>query len=99
MSPAVVAEGLSKKFGNFTAVDNISFSVREGEFFGLLGPNGAGKTTTIRLLTGVLKPDAGRAVVCGVDMGKNPLAAKEMMGVIPEVGTVYVDLTARQNLG
>jgi energy-coupling factor transporter ATP-binding protein EcfA2 len=55
-----VAEGLTKRFGSFTAVDNVSFSVREGEFFGLWGPNGAGKTTIIRMLTGVLKPDAGR---------------------------------------
>lgn len=98
MSYSIVAEGLTKKFGNFVAVDNVSFSVQQGEFFGLLGPNGAGKTTTIRMLTGVLKPDAGRIKIDGVDLEKEPLIVKERMGVIPEVGTVYLDLTARENL-
>ncbi len=95
---SIVAEGLTKKFGDFVAVDNISFSVQKGEFFGLLGPNGAGKTTTIRMLTGVLKPESGRILIDGIDLKKEPLIAKERMGVIPEVGTVYIDLTARENL-
>jgi ABC-2 type transport system ATP-binding protein len=98
MIDSIVAEGLTKRFGDFVAVDNISFSVQKGEFFGLLGPNGAGKTTTIRMLTGVLKPEDGRIFIDGTDLGKEPLLAKERMGVIPEVGTVYVDLTARENL-
>jgi ABC-2 type transport system ATP-binding protein len=98
MSYSIVAEGLTKKFGNFLAVDNVSFSVQQGEFFGLLGPNGAGKTTTIRMLTGVLKPDAGRIKIDGINLEKEPLIIKERMGVIPEVGTVYLDLTARENL-
>jgi len=98
MSYSIVAEGLTKKFGDFVAVDNISFTVKKGEFFGLLGPNGAGKTTTIRMLTGVLKPEEGRIVIDGIDLKKEPLMAKERMGVIPEVGTVYLDLTARENL-
>jgi ABC-2 type transport system ATP-binding protein len=97
-SYSIVAEGLTKKFGNFLAVDNVSFSVKEGEFFGLLGPNGAGKTTTIRMLTGVLKPEAGRITIDGADLEKEPLTVKEKMGAIPEVGTVYLDLTARENL-
>jgi ABC-2 type transport system ATP-binding protein len=98
LSDSILVEGLTKRFGNFIAVDNVSFSVREGEFFGLLGPNGAGKTTIIRMLTGVLEPDAGRVAIGGIDIGKEPLAAKERMGAIPEVGTVYLDLTARENL-
>jgi ABC-2 type transport system ATP-binding protein len=98
MTQSIVAEGLTKKFGNFVAVDDISFSVRTGEFFGILGPNGAGKTTTIRMLTGVLKPEKGRIEIDGIDLKKQPLKAKQRMGVIPEVGTVYVDLTARENL-
>jgi ABC-2 type transport system ATP-binding protein len=95
---SIVAEGLTKRFGDFVAVDDISFSVQKGEFFGLLGPNGAGKTTTIRMLTGVLKPEEGRIFIDGIDLKKQPLVAKERMGVIPEVGTVYIDLTARENL-
>jgi ABC-2 type transport system ATP-binding protein len=94
----IVVEGLTKRFGSFTAVDNASFSVREGEFFGLLGPNGAGKTTIIRMLTSVLRPDSGRVMIGGIDIGKEPLAVKAGMGAIPEVGTVYTDLTARGNL-
>lgn len=98
MAPSIVADGLTKKFGDLLAVDNISFSVEKGEFFGLLGPNGAGKTTTIRMLTGVLKPETGKVLIDGIDLKKDPLIAKERMGVIPEVGTVYLDLTARENL-
>lgn len=95
---SIVADGLSKSFAGFKAVDGVSFQVRKGEFFGILGPNGAGKTTTIRMLTGVLKPDTGRIVIDGIDIRKDALAAKQRMGVIPEVGTVYTDLSARENL-
>lgn len=95
---AIKAENLKKKFGNVVAVDNVSFDVEEGEIFGLLGPNGAGKTTTIRLLIGILTPDAGNVTIEGINLGKNPIQAKMIMGVIPEVGNVYVDLTAKQNL-
>ena len=98
MEYSIVAEGLVKKFKDFVAVNDISFSVQKGEFFGILGPNGAGKTTTIRMLTGVLIPDKGRVQIEGIDLSKEPIAAKELMGVIPEIGTVYVDLTARENL-
>lgn len=96
--PAIKVEGLRKKFGNVVAVDNISFDVEKGEMFGFLGPNGAGKTTTIRLLTGVLLPDAGNVTIEGIDVRKDMIRAKMMMGVIPEMGDVYVDLTAKQNL-
>lgn len=95
---AVRATGLTKKFGTFTAVDNVSITIPEGSIFGFLGPNGAGKTTTIRMLTGVLQPDAGTVRIFGIDVGDDPLAAKLKMGVIPENGTVYSDLTARQNI-
>lgn len=95
---AIEAIGLTKRFGTFLAVDNISFSIPKGEFFGLLGPNGAGKTTTIRMLTGVLKPEPGKIKINGIDLEKESLAVKERIGVIPEIGTVYIDLTARENL-
>ena len=94
----IEADRLSKSFGSFRAVDNVSIAVGEGEIFGFLGPNGAGKTTTIRMLTGVLTPDAGTARICGIDVGDNPLKAKVKMGIIPENGTVYSDLTAEQNI-
>ena len=95
---AIQADNLFKKFGAITAVKNVSLSVREGETFGFLGPNGAGKTTTIRLLTGVLTPDAGTVRINGIDIHNHPLDAKMQMGVIPESSTVYGDLTAEQNL-
>jgi len=95
---AIKAENLQKKFGKTVAVDNVSFDVEEGEVFGFLGPNGAGKTTTIRLLTGILTPDSGNVTIKNINMKKNPIDAKMMMGVIPEMGNVYVDLTAKQNL-
>lgn len=79
-------------------MSDVSISVKEGGIFGFLGPNGAGKTTTIRLLTGVLTPDAGSVRIGGVDVHKDPLAAKLKMGVIPENSTVYGDLTAEQNI-
>ena len=94
----IEAENLSKSFASYRAVDDISIAVEEGEIFGFLGPNGAGKTTTIRMLTGVLTPDAGSARICGIDIHDNPLEAKMKMGIIPENGTVYSDLTAEQNI-
>ncbi|MGM0367042.1 MAG: ABC transporter ATP-binding protein [Actinomycetota bacterium] len=94
----IEAKKITKKFNSFTAVDNISFAVKEGEIFGFLGPNGAGKTTTIRVLTGVLLPDSGRAIIGGVDMVKNPIEAKCKIGVIPEIGNTYLDLSAIQNI-
>jgi ABC-2 type transport system ATP-binding protein len=95
---AIVARNLCKSFGPVTAVDNVSIAIPEGDIFGFLGPNGAGKTTTIRMITGVLIPDAGTVEVLGTDVQKDPLTAKLKMGVIPENGTVYADLTAEQNI-
>jgi ABC-2 type transport system ATP-binding protein len=95
---AIEAGHLVRRFGAVTAVDDISLAVREGDIFGFLGPNGAGKTTTIRLLTGVLTPDAGTVRINGIDIRRHPLDAKMQMGVIPESSTVYGDLSAEQNL-
>ena len=95
---AIKVENLTKRFGDLTAVDRISFDVRKGEFFGLLGPNGAGKTTTIRMLTGVLRPDSGSVQVEGSDLREDYFGTKSRMGVIPEVGNIYTDLSARENI-
>jgi ABC-2 type transport system ATP-binding protein len=95
---AIDAKNLNKSFGQVTAVDDVSIAIPEGAIFGFLGPNGAGKTTTIRMMTGVLIPDAGSVQILGTDVNKDPLTAKLKMGVIPENGTVYSDLTAEQNI-
>jgi len=95
---AIEAKNLRKSFGSVIAVDDVSITIPEGGIFGFLGPNGAGKTTAIRMLTGVLIPDAGSVRVLGTDVNTEPLTAKLKMGVIPENGTVYSDLTAEQNI-
>jgi ABC-2 type transport system ATP-binding protein len=97
-SPAVDVSGLTKHFGDLTAVDGISFRVAEGEVFGFLGPNGAGKSTTIRMLTGVLRPDSGSARIAGRDIRTETEAAKSEIGIVPERFNVYPDLTAWKNL-
>ncbi len=89
---------LTKRFNGLVAVDHISFHVDRGEFFGFLGPNGAGKTTTTRMLTGVIKPDAGKASVMGYDIRGEHLKAKQLMGIVPELANAYIDLSAWQNL-
>lgn len=96
--PIIKVKDLTKKFNKITAVDNISFSVNKGAIFGFLGPNGAGKTTTIRMLTGLLIPDSGEVLIDGINIKNNPIKAKMKLGVIPEMGNIYVDLTARQNI-
>ena len=98
MAPAIEVKDLTKRFGTSVAVDHISFSVKEGEIFGFLGPNGAGKTTTTRMLTGVIPPDAGSAVILGHDIRYEPVQAKQGFGVVPETSNAYTDLTAWQNL-
>ncbi|MBS3816140.1 MAG: ABC transporter ATP-binding protein [Candidatus Thermoplasmatota archaeon] len=98
MTVAVEASDLSKTFGDVEAVKDVSFKVGKGEFFGFLGPNGAGKTTTIRMLTGLITPDSGKALIDGIDPQKDPIHAKMKMGIIPEFGNIYVDLTAKENL-
>jgi ABC-2 type transport system ATP-binding protein len=95
---ALVAAGLTRRFGERLAVDNLSFAVEHGEVFGFLGPNGAGKTTTARLLTGFLRPTAGQAWVAGYNMARHPSAARRRMGVVPEEANAYADLTVWQNV-
>ncbi len=85
-------------YGTHTAVDHVSFDVREGEIFGFLGPNGAGKTTTTRMLNGVIPPDSGTAIILGHDIRSEPVLAKQGFGVVPETSNAYTDLTAWQNL-
>lgn len=98
MSDAILVNDLTKHFGSLTAVDHISFSVKKGEIFGFLGPNGAGKTTTTRMITGIIKPDAGEIQILGYNMVTTPLQAKQKCGVVPETSNAYLDLTAWQNL-
>ncbi|MBI4543933.1 MAG: ABC transporter ATP-binding protein [Gemmatimonadetes bacterium] len=86
-------EGLSKRYGRFTAVHPLDLEVRPGELFGFLGPNGAGKTTTIRMLVGVLRPTAGRAFIAGHDVHRQPLEAKRHLGFIPDRPFLYDKLT------
>ena len=90
--------GLTKRFGHLLAVDGVSFSVRKGEVFGFLGPNGAGKTTTVRMLTTLLAPSGGTAVIEGCDILRDPYGAREHIGVVPETSNVYVELSAWDNL-
>lgn len=96
--PAIAVDHITKKYGDFTAVDNISFSVAQGEIFGLLGPNGAGKSTLIRMMTTLLPITAGHALIGGHDVSKEPDAARRMMGVIPQAMTSDPDLTLEENL-
>jgi ABC-2 type transport system ATP-binding protein len=93
---AVEVRNLTKRYGQLVAVDGISFEVRRGELFGFLGPNGAGKTTTARVLTGVIKADAGTALVMGSKAGS--LKAKQTAGVVPEMANAYTDLSGWDNL-
>ncbi|MBD3214565.1 MAG: ATP-binding cassette domain-containing protein [Candidatus Lokiarchaeota archaeon] len=90
--------GLTKDFGEILAVDKIDFSVNEGEIFGFLGPNGAGKTTTIRMMTGVLKPTSGTIEIYGKNIWKHQIMVKQILGNVPEMANVYMDLTGLQNL-
>jgi len=95
---AVEAIDLSKKFGDFTAVDWVSFTIPKGEIFGLLGPNGAGKTTTIRMLCGLLAPTLGVGRVMGFDVAKQPEKVKSNLGYMSQKFSLYNDLTAIENL-
>ncbi|MBS3740205.1 ATP-binding cassette domain-containing protein [Candidatus Bipolaricaulota bacterium] len=95
---AIETNGLIKDFGELRAVDGVTFEVQEGEIFGFLGPNGAGKTTTVRMITGVLKPDSGRAYIDGINVVQDPIPAKERIGIAPEEANAYIDLTARGNM-
>lgn len=98
MEQAVVARNLTKKFGDFTAVDHISFTIQRGEIFGFLGPNGAGKTTTIRMLLGLLRPTEGQAWVLGFDSQKETEEIRRRIGYMTQKFSLYNDLTVEENL-
>ena len=84
MAALIEIERLTKRFGGFTAVDDVSFTVDRGEVLGFLGPNGAGKSTTMRMLAGFMPPSAGTARICGADVVDQPVAAKRSLGFLPE---------------
>jgi ABC-2 type transport system ATP-binding protein len=96
--PAILAQDLTKRFGDFTAVDGISFEVRTGEIFGFLGPNGSGKTTTIRMLLGLMKPSAGSAQVLGMQVDGEAGKVLARIGYMSQRFSLYNDLTVLQNL-
>ena len=92
----IQVENITKKYGNFTAVDGISFEIDEGEIVGFLGPNGAGKSTTMNMITGFIEPSEGRIIVDGYDISKKPKKAKKQIGYMPEGVPLYSDLTVRE---
>jgi ABC-2 type transport system ATP-binding protein len=95
---AVVVDKLVKRFGSFTAVDDVSFEVQRGEIMGFLGPNGAGKSTIIRMLCGLLRPTSGRALVAGMDVVREPEAVRQRIGYMSQKFSLYGDLTVTENL-
>jgi ABC-2 type transport system ATP-binding protein len=94
----IAAENLTRKFGDFTAVDHISFEVKKGEIFGFLGANGAGKTTAMRMLTGLLIPTSGEATVAGFDVYSQTEQLKKQIGYMSQKFSLYEDLTVRENI-
>ncbi|MDE2135998.1 MAG: ATP-binding cassette domain-containing protein [Gammaproteobacteria bacterium] len=94
----IQVENLRKAFGKVRAVDGVSFTARDGEITGLLGPNGAGKTTTLRMLYTLMRPDAGRVLVDGIDAAADPLAVRRRLGVLPDARGLYKRLSARENI-
>ena len=95
---AIDVRGLSRRFGAFVAVNDLSFTVEEGEIFGFLGANGAGKSTTIRMLCGLLKPSSGTALVGGIDVGRDPEGVKRRIGYMSQKFSLYEALTVDQNI-
>ena len=94
----ITAVGLHKRFGDVVAVEEVSFEALDGKITGLLGPNGAGKTTSLRMLYGLIRPDAGRATIDGRDVLREALAARRAVGVLPDAQGLYPRLTARENI-
>ena len=94
----IEVQHLTKRYGQVTAVDDLSFTVERGEILGFLGPNGAGKTTTMRVLTGYMPPTAGKAIVAGYDIFEQPLEAKRRTGYLPETPPLYPEMTVREYL-
>ena len=98
VDPVVACEHLTRRFGDRTAVDDVSFTVARGETYGLLGPNGAGKTTTIKLICGLLAADAGTVTIAGLTQSPTRTDAKALVGYVPQDVALYPDLSARENL-
>jgi ABC-2 type transport system ATP-binding protein len=96
--PVIEAKGLTKRFGDFTAADNITFDIPGGEIFGLLGPNGAGKSTTFKMLCGLLKPTSGEGRVAGFDLRRDAAEARNRLGYMAQKFSLYGDLSVQQNL-
>ena len=94
----ISCEGLTKKFGSFTAVDHVTFSVTRGSIFGFLGPNGSGKSTTIKLLTGLLAPTAGEVRVAGQAVSLENIALRRVIGILPEDAALFHSLTIWEHL-
>ena len=92
----IQVENITKKYGSFTAVNNINFEIEEGEIVGFLGPNGAGKSTTMNMITGFIEPTSGRIIVDGYDISKKPKKAKKQIGYMPEGVPLYNDLTVKE---
>ena len=95
---AIEVRNLTRRFGDFTAVNDLTFDVREGEIFGFLGSNGAGKSTTIRMLCGLLRPSSGTARVGGIDVGTDPEGVKQRIGYMSQRFSLYEKLTVDQNI-
>src|SRR4026209_513205 len=98
MSSAITVKNLTRRFGEFVAVNDVSFEVGEGEIFGFLGANGAGKSTTIRMLCGLLRPTSGTAIVGGVDVSRDPEAVKLRIGYMSQKLSPYEALTVDHNI-
>ncbi|MDD2316514.1 MAG: ATP-binding cassette domain-containing protein, partial [Desulfobacterales bacterium] len=98
MNEAILVDNLTKRFEKVEAVSKISFTVRQGEFFGFLGPNGAGKTTTINMLTGLARPDSGMIRIGGIDCTARPRSAQDLIGVVPDESNLYPELSGFDNL-
>ena len=98
MTAILEAKELVKKYGDFTAVNGLSFDIKEGEIFSLLGPNGAGKTTTISMLSTLYAPTSGEATIGGHSVAREPMAVRNLIGVVPQELALYDDLSARENL-
>jgi ABC-2 type transport system ATP-binding protein len=94
----IIHRNLTKRFGSHVAVDDLNLEIKSGELFGFLGPNGAGKTTTIKMMTGILKPSAGFIEIAGIDIQKNPVTAKKLIGYVPDDPYIYGRLTGREYL-
>jgi ABC-type multidrug transport system ATPase subunit len=99
MSDAIIADALTMRFGDFTAVDNVSFSVPPGNIFGFLGPNGSGKSTLIRMLCGLLRPASGHGYILGYDCVTQPEQVKQHIGYMSQKFSLYPDLTVAENIG